>query len=338
VAWQHTDVSGASYRETDSTGAVAILKSSELDPMGRDAGVRSPFSNPHPRMPVEYKTYPGFSDGTTGICTLDGVTVPCAIGISMANSHAAFLKPGSEPEPGQPLGIGPGAPIWIPDYDDTSGDWWDPATNTLHGVTNGHFEFGANMGIATQVTKRDSGKAPLTAIQRKRYETIRARARKMLNGRCIDFLVGSGFSITDVLHALDWQKPYDGFRSTVSVIDAGLNPPPPVEYANVHVRSTPVQEGFIWNRGNLSARTAIYKESTRFDVYLNTDEMSSAFYSSTTLIHEALHSATMMDDLKLAKKITGRDFPDTEKGYYDAGEAISRRLADEGCGWRMPGN
>lgn len=156
-------------------------------------------------------------------------------------------------------------------------------------------------------------------------------------GRCIDFLVGRGFIITDVLHALDWQRPYDGFRSTIGVTDAGLVPKPEKEYNSRYIRPTLVQEHFISHRGDLRAWTGIYQESTRYDVYLNTDEMSSSFYSSATLIHEALHSATLKDDIQLAKQVTGQDFPDTPAGRVAAAAAITTTLADKGCEWRKPG-
>ena len=79
IAWQHTDASGASYRETNSSGAIVSNKSAEVDPLGRDAGTSSPFNNSPPQRLVEYKTYPGYGDPLSPNCVAEGISIPCSM-------------------------------------------------------------------------------------------------------------------------------------------------------------------------------------------------------------------------------------------------------------------
>ena len=71
--------------------------------------------------------------------------------------------------------------------------------------------------------------------------------------------------------------------------------------------------------------TAIFSKGTRFDVYLNWI----VGFGSRDLIHEALHSATGLNDIDLAFKLTGKVFDPQHPG--EASTAIDRVLFKNGC-------
>ncbi len=112
VHWSHTDVSGASYRTTTSTGAVqGLLSAGEMDPLNRNARTQAPPSSNPPRFPIEYKTYPGFSDILTGGCELDGIPILCDLRAQLLEGGAVSAKqitnappPGKKPRLVPPSG------------------------------------------------------------------------------------------------------------------------------------------------------------------------------------------------------------------------------------------
>jgi hypothetical protein len=92
------------------------------------------------------------------------------------------------------------------------------------------------------------------------------------------------------------------------------------------IADRPVADFMIGNR----AAAAINNVATRYDVYFDPRKMS-----ANTLIHEALHSATRLNDLDLAKKLTGVDYEKkfgVRAGGVMAAMAISDTLARNGCG------
>lgn len=74
--------------------------------------------------------------------------------------------------------------------------------------------------------------------------------------------------------------------------------------------------------GPIHAMAAVYSGWTRFDVYLNVYD-----YDSTTLLHEALHSALGMNDNDLARRLGVYD-----GDYKNSSPNIQDALLEHGCG------
>jgi len=141
------------------------------------------------------------------------------------------------------------------------------------------------------------------------------------------------------------QRPFDGARSTIKTIDAGVvdlsspdwrglqsdNPKLAAEILNA-----PVSNRFKAPRCN--AETGLYPGgvlgatlSDRVDVYfLPGGLFGSGGLQPGTILHEALHSLTCLGDELLARKLGLYVGPE-----QDPGAAISQGLSNHGCmGWR----
>ena len=244
---------------------------------------------------------------------------------------------------------------WWRKYESTAGRWTspDPAGGKLHNPQSfNHYTYAANdpvnlvdpnglMCIQFHFTNTSNpsdnfwtpwyctpgisnldpkgGAARLTKAQLEEYNRIKAAADKTLhNGRCEVFLA-SRLSVGEVTAALDKQKPFNGNQTTLTALEAGLAKPG-FAIANDSVGS------LFTLRPDASAMTAIFSEATRFNVYLNLTKG----YSTLTLVHEALHSATRLNDIDLAFRLTGELFgPDHSQ---EASQAITNALVDNGCG------
>jgi hypothetical protein len=161
--------------------------------------------------------------------------------------------------------------------------------------------------------------AQLTRQQRQEYDRTKSEAKKNLNSSaCKHFLISHGLLFQNVANALDWQRAFDSLRSTITALKAGLARP------SFSIANDTVQRLFGYR--NSSAMTAIFSESTRLDVYLN----FSAGFDGVILIHEALHSATGLNDINLAFRLTGTLFDEQQTG--EASSAISAALRENGCG------
>ena len=160
-----------------------------------------------------------------------------------------------------------------------------------------------------------SGKAPLTDSQRAYFKRVQREAQTRLGpGRCRDFLAGKVGNYADLDHTLQNLRPFDGARSTINMVAAGVAKDP-------YFASHPVNELFPSN----FAVSAGHAPGTQYDVYLNTSH-----YNANVLIHESLHLATGLNDLQLATLLTGNTYRDRDV----ASDAIKNVLAANGCGWR----
>lgn len=122
-----------------------------------------------------------------------------------------------------------------------------------------------------------------------------------------------------MLEALKQQRPFDGPRSSISRKDAGLLPS---EHPYGNASASSIFEGA---RGDYAA-TAIYKEGTRYDTYLDPFN-----YDEAMLIHEALHSATRANDVQLAERIGVKKSSNPLYDSLDAPKKIQQALIDHGC-------
>ena len=177
----------------------------------------------------------------------------------------------------------------------------------------------ASLGLAGALGVSVAGKAQLTKQQRQEYDRTKSDAKKKLNSfECKDFLIRHGLQFQNVVNALDWQRPFNGLLSTITAVKAGLAKP------GFLIANDPVQKLFSYISAN--AMAPLFSKAARFDVYLNLG----LGYDGLTLVHEALHSATGLNDINLAFKLTGKLFG--EQQGSEASRAISDSLRGNGCG------
>src|SRR5205085_9433439 len=146
-------------------------------------------------------------------------------------------------------------------------------------------------------------KAPLSGNDARRYEQERLSAlgRLAFSSRCREFLASHGVDVRALIYAVRNQRPFDGPRSTITRMDAGLvDPTNPID---VQYGNNPVRNSF-GSRSGTNAMTAIYPDGTlgnvgseiydRSDVYFRTAGIDTA-----TIIHEALHTVLAATDAEL---------------------------------------
>jgi hypothetical protein len=134
-------------------------------------------------------------------------------------------------------------------------------------------------------------------------------------------LIRKGFAFGPIADALNFQKAYDGTSSTINTVKAGLIS---ADSSFNDLKAMNVREFF--GRYVDHAATAFRSAATRYDVYIDPKN-----YGALTLIHEALHSATGMDDVQLAERLTGKKY-DTPAKVANASADVSSALAAGGCG------
>jgi len=109
VKWEHRDASNASYRRTDSLGAIDATQMAELDPLGNNAGLSNPYVLP--RSPAKLwfgGSYPSFGDnsGSGGTqCLVDSIERPCGEAVHLVRTRTADIDP-TKTSPTDAGGIG----------------------------------------------------------------------------------------------------------------------------------------------------------------------------------------------------------------------------------------
>jgi hypothetical protein len=134
-----------------------------------------------------------------------------------------------------------------------------------------------------------------------------------------------GVTMDDLAKAIKSQQPYDATASTIKAVDAGILP---AGYSNPKIpnaASLSVRDFFAKAKEigeEAGAATGFFKNATRNDVYFNPGDIN-----SRSIIHEALHSFTGLNDRDLAEKLGRTD------GERLVGSAwINDRLFKWGCG------
>jgi RHS repeat-associated protein len=166
----------------------------------------------------------------------------------------------------------------------------------------------------------DRGREPLKGDQKKAYDSAKNQAKK-LSDECKMFLNAHSISPGSVLEALGKQKAYDGTTSTISIADAGL-------FVFGEPESTKSVRDFFAEDPDLIAATGVTGAiasglKTRFDSYFGSTPIEAIF-----VLHEAIHSATALDDLQLGLKL-GAYNPRSKKSIQ---EQIDDALKAHGCG------
>jgi hypothetical protein len=137
--------------------------------------------------------------------------------------------------------------------------------------------------------------AVLTGDRLREYEAARNKART-LSDPCKKFLQGLGIrNPNDVISALGKQRAFDGMTSTLSLDAAGLQKGNQLSVDVAFAAAKEDREKGIG--GELFAMTALEGgDRTRYNVYF-----SDLPITSDTVLHEAIHSLTRLDDDALAK-------------------------------------
>lgn len=176
-------------------------------------------------------------------------------------------------------------------------------------------------------------KAPLTGKLLEKYDEGRNIVRDKLQNseQCRNYLTDHNINPDDALNAVNLQRAYDGSKSDISRLDAGLAPPHgeiPGATAYNRVLNSCVSATFKRQGSKLGAMAAIWpnqqhpSETTveeRSDIYFG-QKMSAA-----TILHEALHSLFGVEDPALAELL---DVDISKEGSI----AITKALKKNGCG------
>ncbi len=163
------------------SGAVATRR--EVDPLGSEVGASDPFAVF--QQPLYTDIYGGeslFMEAgdpldLRGGCMLDGMAVSCSYAMQALNSGAAVYDPGLQwgrrrnPQTGRaesfveriaptysPISSDlslPGA-VFVPDYNDSSRDYYDRSSDAVVGVTSGRFVYTGASRFTTSVNPQNS--------------------------------------------------------------------------------------------------------------------------------------------------------------------------------------
>jgi hypothetical protein len=168
---------------------------------------------------------------------------------------------------------------------------------------------------------QNSGRVPLTGDREKEYKSAREGARKVAgkpSNKCKDFLSHLGIkNLKDVLGAINKQRAFDGMASTLSVEEAGLAEQGQGGLLTVADAFAAAKE----DRFILYAQTAMHGgKATRNDVYF-----SDLPITADTIMHEAIHSLTGLDDDELAKAAGVTSVP---KGSGSSAEFNKKLIAN----------
>jgi len=195
-------------------------------------------------------------------------------------------------------------------------------------------------------------KESLDEGSQRKYDSERAKLKKRLDGKlsneCLNLLSKVG-GLDKVIEAVNLQRAYNGSTSTISRSDAGMLNEEALKTSTISPgaiefeRNQKVSEYFAAKRIN-KATTAIYpggrppsltSVSDRSDVYFRPGAsgiLGKMFggepsgLEQSTILHEAIHSLTGLEDPELYNKLTGK----TATG--DAASAgITDALVKAGC-------
>ena len=143
----------------------------------------------------------------------------------------------------------------------------------------------------------------------------------------MSYLIGFGIDPAQALESVNMQRAYDGNKSQISYLEAGLIPPELADSSN-RFQNSCISGEFKYKGKNLGAMTATYPNqlppsqttvADRSDVYYGDN------FSAASILHEALHSLLGLSDDELAKKLGNIDISKGSK-------KISKALQKNGCG------
>ena len=180
----------------------------------------------------------------------------------------------------------------------------------------------AIVGLGSYLQNRQAngsgGRDPLRGDRKKQYEREKKRAKDALKDpECQKFLSDHGINPKDLASAIDKLRVFDGTTSTITAGNAGVVP------RNSSSAGTPLSVPF--SDPNFLGLTAGYASTgvgaTIYDTYFGINGIT-----AITIIFEALHPLTGLDDDALAAKF-GLSVP---RGS-DSAEQVAIALANHHC-------
>lgn len=286
-----------------------------------------------------------FDSMTMGDCELDGIITPCSMVMRSLGSGASnvlwvsdnrsllsmigitatfFPDSGRTPPPDPSKGPDdPDGPIKVATQQD--GGYWSYTINET----------------SWDLTQQQIGqKAIFNKEDQEKYDSERQRALKNLreNKKCRDFLEkilkGTGKTVEDLIDAVTLQRPFNGAKSTISRLDAGLvnrevdiGTEPGRAYAKGSVDNS------FKGSGAYEAWTAFYVGPDR-SIGLTVSDRSDVYFKSVhsagygTILHEALHSLLKASDLDLGKLFDVAVVPNQDTN------GITEAIKNGGCNKR----
>jgi len=169
-------------------------------------------------------------------------------------------------------------------------------------------------------------KVPLSGGAYHEWTNLISEAEQdVFNSDCACFLSAHGLDSLSEAEAMLFQIPYDGTKSKITKINAGVYPNSiSAKQAEGYKQlSIPVRQDFEENQ-NINAETQAHG-ATRTDVYFRPGA-----FDKITIEHEALHSLTGKSDSDLASQL-GWDGSDSPSVF------ISKALRDNRCDKRTAG-
>jgi RHS repeat-associated protein len=188
---------------------------------------------------------------------------------------------------------------------------------------DGRREYAFSTVETVSVTCYGSGaRVPLGPKNQKRYDSERSKVINKLNNisqKCADFLKKANISLQELIDAVNAQRPFDGTKSTISAIDAGVidvNDPQWIELQRVdpnrasNLANGPVSSRFRAN-SRIRAEAGIAPGGTlgqtvqdRSDAYFRPGGFfDKGGIRQSVILHEALHALTGLGDDALAMRL-----------------------------------
>ncbi|HEV8431029.1 MAG TPA: RHS repeat-associated core domain-containing protein, partial [Pyrinomonadaceae bacterium] len=177
--------------------------------------------------------------------------------------------------------------------------------------------------LGAQLAGVITGQAPLEGGRGDVQRMAKEEAKKMVKlDSCKKFLLEHGINPKALLGAINKQRAFDGLKSTLTALKAGLVP------RGDAMASWTVKK--VFEIKDPIAATGSHRLATRYDVYYGNGMGNPV----TTVIHEALHSLTRLNDFDLAVKIGAVDIHNVQQmTRILTGDTsiISEHLALNGC-------
>ena len=349
VYWHHEDVVTGSYSETKRNGQRG--SDTEIEPLGADVPTYDPYPNIE-EQPIDTRPI-GDVFRPEGGCAWGGITINCEhISFIVSGSQAWQIQVNTRSEQSWGTYYSLRNQVSVRRYTlIRDGDWRidkssgiaDGAVATRLGyvyvfLTSPFFDTAISQTSRIQVQTKVGEKVPLSGDRLKKYNEKRDIIRNKLKNskKCRDFLISKGIDPDLALQALNFQNAYDGEKSTISRLEAGvvgqeyrLDTIEGANYAYASIDHDFNDKYFPpGKREKIQAITAFYQENqimelssfARNDVYYRGSGINTG-----TILHEALHSLTGLHDKELADKLGVTIKPgDTN--------AISEVLKNNDCG------
>jgi hypothetical protein len=363
VVWEHvTPANSGKYEIHSSTG---YISRTEFDPVGADVGISAPTVPDTNGGDGEIGGHHSGGDLTSryadlfnpaGGCVVDGRSASCGeamiyVNFGTGNSTSMLANASTTMHDiAHSIGVmfaSAGASKTVlnvsgmagtPGHETIEWGWFKPegygwtfgpVPTAYSGTAEMTFDV---VSLATSFqTQQSQNPVGLNLKQQQKYDKVVGKLvnenlGSELKVKCASLLALTGFSINQIIGAIHAQQAYSGPDSTnISMLNAGLLPPVDptlpsraLSAATFEVNETVSQ--YFKNDSRVKAMTATFGGNP------NVVFFRSSGITSTTILHEALHSITGLGDIDLAAKLGLGNLT-----HDAASAAISKALKDNGC-------